>query len=241
MDKNKNYAVLKKFSQEQGIDLFGVADIREIRNEFQILENLVQGLDRAVCLGVRLSSSILSEISNAPTRLYFHHYRTVNAYLDQTVFKISNFMQRKGFKALPIPASIILDWENQRAHLSHKKLGVLAGLGWIGRNNLLVNEKLGSQFRLATILTDMPLKLDKPVKKDCNSCYLCVNMCPAGAIKNSPSEFDHLKCFEKLKEFQKQKLVDQYICGVCVNVCSPRWRLSSDKKNSWCLQRGKGK
>lgn len=222
MDKTKNYSTLKKFSQDQGIDLFGVAGIKDIKKEFQILKPLADSLDKAVCVGVRLSESALSEISDAPTRLYFHHYRTVNAYLDQTALKICNFIQRKGFKALPIPASIILDWENQTAHLSHKKLGVLAGLGWIGRNNLLVNEKIGSQFRLATILTDLPLKLDKPLKKDCGDCRLCVKMCPAQAIKESPSDFDHIKCFEKLKEFQRQKLVDQYICGVCVNLCKGR-------------------
>lgn len=219
INKKKNYDILKKFAFEQGVDLFGVADIKNIRKEFKITQPLAEKFDKAVCLGARLSVSILSEIQNAPTRLYFHHYRTVNAYLDQTALKVSNFIQRKGFKSLPIPASIILDWENQTAHLSHKKLGVLAGLGWIGRNNLLVNEKIGSQFRLATILTDMPLKTDKPVKKGCGACRLCVNMCPAQAIKENPSDFDHIKCFEKLREFQKQKLVDQYICGVCVNIC----------------------
>jgi epoxyqueuosine reductase QueG len=120
---------------------------------------------------------------------------------------------------MPIPASQIVDWQNQKAHLSHKDLGYLAGLGWIGRNNLLVNKHLGSQFRLASILTDMPLRIDKPTKEDCRECKLCVNMCPAGAIKKNPVDFDHIKCFEKLKEFQKQRLVDQYICGVCVNAC----------------------
>jgi len=118
-----------------------------------------------------------------------------------------------------MPASQILDWQNQKAHLSHKKIGYLAGLGWIGRNNLLVNRKLGSQFRLASILTDMPLKKDKPLKLDCGSCRLCLAVCPAQAIKESARDFDHHKCFEKLQEFQKQKLVDQYICGICVKVC----------------------
>ncbi|MDD5027490.1 MAG: hypothetical protein PHV58_03230 [Candidatus Omnitrophica bacterium] len=219
MDKNKNYASLKKFCLDQGIDLFGVADIRKVKKDFQLSENSLVGLDKAVCLGLRLSGSILGEISLAPTRLYFHHYRTVNACLDQIALKAANFIQRKGFSALPIPASIILDWENQRAHLSHKQVGVLAGLGWIGRNNLLVNRRLGSQFRLSSILTDMPLKLDKPLKDDCASCRLCVKICPAQAIKDNPQDFEHIRCFEKLKEFQKQKLVDQYICGVCVNVC----------------------
>jgi len=219
MDKNKNYTSLKKFCQNLGIDLFGVADIKDIKKDFMLSENILENLDKAVCLGVRLSSSILEEITDAPTRLYFHHYRTVNAFLDQAALGACNYVQNKGFLALPIPASQLVDWRNQKAHLSHKKLGVLAGLGWVGRNNLLVNKKFGSQFRLVSILTNMPLKIDKPTKEDCGSCRLCITVCPAGAIKENSQDFEHLKCFEKLKEFQKQKLVDQYICGICVKVC----------------------
>lgn len=202
-----------------GADLFGVADIRKIRSEFLISPNVLDRLDKAICLGVRLSASIMEEIQEAPTRLYFHHYRTINAFLDQAALKLSNYIQRIGFYALPIPASQILDWQNQRAHLSHKKIGFLAGIGWIGRNNLLVNKKLGSQFRLVTILTDIPLKTGKPTKENCQECRICVNICPAQAIKDNPLDFDHVKCFAKLKEFQKQRLVDQYICGICVKVC----------------------
>ena len=219
MPKNKNYSVLKKLSAEAGLDLFGVADIKNIKNNFRLSPQILEKLDKAVCLGIRLSGSILEEISQAPTRLYFHHYRTANAFMDQAAFKMANYIQKKGFFALPIPASQILDWENQKAHLSHKELGVLAGLGWIGRNNLLVNPALGSQFRLVSILTDMPLKTDKPLKKDCRGCRICIEICPCGAIKENPLDFDHIRCFEKLKEFQKKRLVDQYVCGVCVNAC----------------------
>lgn len=219
MDRYKNYLSLKKYCLNLGADLFGVADIRKIKKDFLLSSKLVSGLDKAVSIGVRLSSAILEEIESAPTRLYFYHYRTVNAFLDQIALKVCNYIQQKGYSGLPVPASQILDWQNQKAHLSHKKIGLLAGLGWIGRNNLLVNAKLGSQFRLASILTNMPLKADKPLKKECNNCRLCIRICPAGAIKNNPLEFEHIKCFEKLKEFQKQRLVDQYICGVCVNAC----------------------
>jgi len=219
MDKNKNYIGLKKYCIDSGADLFGVAGIQPIKGEFSLSANTLEKFNKAVCLGARLSQSVLAEISDAPTRLYFHHYKTVNMSLDQMALKVCNYIQKKSFQALPIPASLILDWQNQKAHLSHKKIGYLAGLGWIGRNNLLVNKHFGSQFRLVTILTDMPLKIDKPVKDDCKGCKLCVNMCPVGAIKEDPLGFDYFKCFEKLKEFQKQRLVDQYICGVCVNAC----------------------
>ncbi len=219
MDKKKNYLSLKKFCLNLGIDLFGVADISEIKSKFSLSEKSLQNLDKAVCLGMRLSTSVLEEIADAPTRLYFHHYRTANVFLDQAAIRIANFIQAKGYSALPIPASQILDWENQRAHLSHKEIAVSAGLGWIGRNNLLVNKLLGSQLRLASILTDMPLALDKKTKDSCGACRICVTTCPASAIKENSSDFDHIKCFEKLKEFQKKRLVDQYICGVCVNAC----------------------
>ncbi|MDD4939523.1 MAG: hypothetical protein PHE18_03395 [Candidatus Omnitrophica bacterium] len=223
MDKNKNYESLKKYCLDLGVDLFGVAGgIEDLKKEFALSKNALEGLDKAVALGLRLSKGILKEIESAPTRLYFHHYRAVNALLDQIALKASNYIQKKGYLSLPIPASQITDWKNQKAHLSHKKIGYLAGLGWIGRNNLLVNKELGSQSRLVTVLTNMPLKIDKPLKHSCGVCKLCIDACPAHAIKENPSGFDHLKCFEKLKEFQKQRLVDQYICGVCVNACGGR-------------------
>jgi len=219
MSKEQNYQSLKQFSEEQGVDLFGVAQISQAKKDFTLSLDLSDKFDSAVCLGVRLSEAILSEIKDAPTRLYFHHYRTANVFLDQTALRVCNYIQRKGFRALPVGASQIVDWRKQSAHLSHKKLGYLAGLGWIGRNNLLVNQELGSKFRLTSILTDMPLKLDQPVKSTCGSCRRCISVCPAGAIKESIEDFDHQSCFEKLKEFQKKRLTDQYICGVCVNVC----------------------
>jgi len=85
-----------------------------------------------------------------------------------------------------------------------------------------VNKKLGSQFRLVSVLTNMPLKADKPLKQDCGDCRLCITVCPCAAIKDSHLDFDHARCFEKLKEFQRQHLVDQYVCGVCVNACGGR-------------------
>jgi len=227
-DKEKNYLDLKNFCLDEGIDLFGVADISQIKNEFKISPKTLQNLDKAVCLGSMLSGSVLSEIEEVPTKLYFHHYKIVNSFLDQIALRLSNIIQKKGFLALAIPATQIIDWEKNTAHLSHRKLGVLAGLGWIGRNNLLVNEKLGSQFRLVSILTDMPLKTDQLSEKDCGQCRLCVKMCPSGAIQESAADFDHIKCFEKLKSFQKQRQVEQFVCGVCVNVCQGQSR--SNKK-----------
>lgn len=221
MDKKKNYQLIQKIAKTLGADLFGVADIRGIKKDFALSPELLEQFDTAIVAAVRLSGSVLSEIVDHPTKLYFHHYRSVNALLDQLALRLVNSIQDKGYRALAIPASQILDWQKQTAHLSHKKIAQLAGLGWIGRNNLLVNKKYGSKIRLVTILTDMPLTTDKSVKEDCASCQACVTVCPVGAIKQDPAGFDHLGCFEKLKDFQKQKYVEQYICGICVKACKP--------------------
>jgi len=221
MPKN-NKQDLKKLCFSLGIDLFGVADIEKLSHEFLISPKVSAKMTRAVCLGLRISQAVLDDIESVPTKLYFYHYRMLNMFLDQTALRAANYIQAKGYYSLAIPSSQIIDWEKLHAHVSHRKLGVLAGLGWIGRNNLLVNKKLGSQFRLVTILTNMPLKPDKPVKEDCGSCHLCVKICPAQAIADDAADFKHAQCFEKLKGFQLQRQVDQYVCGVCVNVCKGR-------------------
>jgi len=217
--EEKNYILLKNFVLAREISLFGVANIIEIRDEFLIKKDVIRYFDKGISLGYRLNDCILEEIIDKPTKLYYHHYRQVNFLLDRVALSLSSFIQRMGYKALPIPASQIIDWEKQRAHLSHKKIGMLAGLGWIGRNNLLVNPELGARFRLVTVLTDMPLKIDEPLKTDCGECRACVSVCPANAIKENPEDFDHLACFEKLKEFRKEGISNQYICGVCVKYC----------------------
>ncbi len=70
------------------------------------------------------------------------------------------------------------------------------------------------------MLTDMPLETDKPLEGDCGVCQKCLKPCPAQAIKEKKEEFDHMACFEKLKEFRKMGIVGQHICGVCVKACS---------------------
>jgi epoxyqueuosine reductase len=219
-ERKLNYEKLMGFAMDQGLSLFGVADIAGIREEFSLAKKLREKFDFGISLGKRLLDAVLEDIKDRPTPLYFHHYRQLNFFLDRAAFLLSSFIQESGFQALPIPASQILDWDRQTAHLSHKKVGYLAGLGFIGRNNLLVNPELGARFRLVTVLTDMPLEADKPLEGDCGVCRKCLKPCPAQAIGKTEEEFDHKACFEKLKEFKKMGIVGQHICGVCVKACS---------------------
>ncbi len=219
-EEKKNTESIKKFALDLDASLFGVADVTEIRDEFFLDEKVRQKYNRAISLGKRLLNSVFDDIKDKPTPLYFHHYRQLNFFLDRAAFLLSSHIQDLGYDALPIPASQILDWEDQKGHLSHKKVGYLAGLGWIGLNNLLVHPDFGARFRLVTVLTDIPLEADKPLRAGCEECMKCLETCPAHAIKEKREDFDHRACFEKLKEFRNKRIVSQYICGVCVKACS---------------------
>ncbi len=205
-----------------GFSLFGTADISGIRDSFLLPENLKDRVGFAVSMGKRLVTGVLDDILDRPTPLYFHHYRQINYFLDRGAMLLASRIQDLGFRAVPIPASQVIDWPKQRAHLSHKKVGEMAGLGRIGRNNLLVTPEFGSQFRLVTILTDMPLEAGNPSNADCGTCRTCIGVCPADAIKERREDFEHIGCFEMLKEFRNKGLVGQYICGLCVKACSGR-------------------
>jgi len=184
-----------------------------------ISPEVIESLPFAISLAFRLSDKVIEDIKDHPTQLYLHHYRQVNYLLDRVALLIADNIQKRGYDALPIPASQVIDWENQKGHLSHKLVAQEAGLGWIGRNNLLVTPEWGARVRLVTVLTNLPLKTDRRLKKDCDSCKACTQVCPAQAIKEKKEEFDHIACFETMKKFRKEYNISHYICGICVKAC----------------------
>jgi epoxyqueuosine reductase len=218
-----HYRMLQEESRRMGGDIFGVADLsRTPMATCDLDKDLVRALPFGIAIGVRLADAVLEEIKDHPTLLYLHHYRQANYLLDRIAFNVAAIIQRAGGMAIPIAASQIVDWEGQRGHLSHKALAHAAGLGWWGRNNLLVTPAYGARVRLVSILTDLPMLIDSPLNSSCDQCRRCIAACPAGAIKEDKGEFDHRGCFEKLKEFRNNYHVGQYICGVCVKACQPQ-------------------
>jgi epoxyqueuosine reductase QueG len=197
-----------------------VTDLRHLKKEEILLPpSLIDRLPYGISVGYHLSDSILEEIVDQPTPLYFHHYQRINILLDTIALIVTSATQDLGYQAMPIPASQLVDWKNQKGHLSHKHVARAAGLGWIGRNNLLVNDQFGSRIRLVTILNDLPLPIDSPSLKNCDSCRNCLSVCPAGAIKERQEDFEHLRCYEQLRTFAKTLHFSHNICGVCVKAC----------------------
>jgi len=236
MNQDGLYEEIRQLCFKNHASALGVAPLDSVRtDDFILPDPLLKELPLAVSVAMRLSPAVLSTLEDRPNRLYEHHYRQLNFALDRLALTLANHIQSLGYKALPIPASQIVDWQNQRAHLSHKRIAVAAGLGWLGRNNLLVTPEYGAQVRLVTVLTDLQPARDMnelssirivsqaspvPDFNGCGECRDCIAVCPAHAIGETPGEFNHLACYEKLKEFQRQRYVSQFICGLCVRACS---------------------
>ncbi|HOE16958.1 MAG TPA: hypothetical protein PLX02_05325 [Syntrophorhabdaceae bacterium] len=220
MGIDKNTEFIEAYLKGQDVDVFGVGDMSFYDKELVALDNsLKERLTFGISFGLVLSKGILETLTDGPTLIYLHHYRQLNYRLDMAAYLLSREIERKGFVAMPFAASQLVDWKDQRAHISHKKVGEIAGVGWIGRNNLLVHPVFGAQVRYNTVLTDMPLDAGKPLGKDCGQCRACISACPAGAIREEKENFDHQGCYLMLNKFKKERNLGHHICGICIRAC----------------------
>jgi len=212
-----------------GADLVGVADIAPL-NELKVNPpNLLQGFVRAVSIAIQLPISIFEAILDKPTPNYSSAYKTANLILDQLAFKTAVAFQKDGYHSVPIPASQVLDRENWYAAISHKAVARMAGLGWQGKNLLLITPQFGSRVRLVTVLTTAPLAVDTQIANKCGDCMLCRDACPAKAIKGVNTT-DHYRdrnealhfsrCVNQLTiEYAALPGIEAAICGICISVC----------------------
>jgi epoxyqueuosine reductase QueG len=216
---------LKSDALGAGIGAFGICNLEELQKEHAaLLDDIPGGFTRALVFGIAVPEGCLAAIVDRPTLAYFHHYRQLNYILDRFAVSAALAIEQSGSKALAVAASQVTSWRPvPKGHISHRLLAEAAGLGWRGRNNLLVTPEHGSRIRLVSVLTDLPVEISNTVPEfNCGSCRACVSVCPAGAIGDSPEDFDAQACSEKLAEFSKIQFIGQRICGVCVKACAPR-------------------
>ena len=103
----------------------------------------------------------------------------------------------------------------------------LSGLGWIGKNSLLINKDVGSYFFIAEIICDLELEYDAPVSDRCGNCTRCIDACPTNAITQA-QVIDSNKCISYLtienknsipKELKNEMNQSIFGCDICQDIC----------------------
>jgi epoxyqueuosine reductase len=139
--------------------------------------------------------------------------------------KLTDFLKRIREKIGQIEGRGFVD----SAPVLERAWAVESGLGWVGKNGNLINKKIGSFFFIATLITDLKLKSDKPFVQDfCGTCNRCIEACPTDAILPN-KEIQASQCISYFTiELKQSQLPDQYKakseewifgCDICQDVC----------------------
>lgn len=117
--------------------------------------------------------------------------------------------------------------EDLLAVFSFKYAAVNAGLGWIGKNDVLITEKYGPRVRLSAVLVDYPFETGRKITESrCGSCNRCVDICPHKALKGLNWDINALRnnlidyhlCNQKRSAYI-EKHGRKNACGLCMVVC----------------------
>ncbi|MEN8122911.1 MAG: tRNA epoxyqueuosine(34) reductase QueG, partial [Bacteroidota bacterium] len=131
-----------------------------------------------------------------------------------------------------------------------------SGLGWIGKNGMLINKKIGSFVFIAELIINLELEYDTPINEYCGTCTRCIDACPTNAIIDDKI-VDGSKCISYLTielrgeiplEFEGKLQNMVFGCDICQDVCphnskakpheheglKPIRALLEMNKNDWC-------
>lgn len=175
------------------------------------------------------------------------HYRTEENWDEAEYGKVARYARGTDYhEFMPQRLRELLNWIgsqtpcNGRVYvdtgpLLERDLARRAGLGWIGKNTLLMSRELGSYFLIGEILLDIALPIDAPhIAQFCGSCTRCLDACPTQAFE-APGVLNANKCIsyqtienrERTPEPLRQLMGDWIFgCDVCQEVCP--WNAKSD-------------
>ncbi len=215
---------IKKQLMGLGADMVGIGDLSMIPSE--VRKNMPFGISIAIAY----SPQDIQGIGEGPTEEYYRAYMRINDKLDSIITEGADYLKKIGYEAIAQTIEEVAKVETKYdSVLPHKTVATRAGMGWIGKNALLVTKKYGSAIRISSILTNAPLTADIPIdESNCKECRKCVEKCPGEAVKGlnwsvrtgRNELFDPVRCRAKARELSWSRIGREIsLCGKCILLC----------------------
>lgn len=204
-----------------GAEVCGIAGIERFKDAPHGFHpaDILPGTQSVIVFGKQFSKSIFAANTNVPYTLMRNKLvEIIDDVSIQLVFK----MEEEGYTAIPVPSSEPYEfWDVPKRHgrgiLSLKHAAQLSGLGTIGKNTLLINEKYGNRLWLGAVLTTAALEQDVLTKRQCpENCQICINSCPQSALDEI--SIDQKKCRE-ISASSTEGGGSVYSCNLCRKLC----------------------
>ena len=174
--------------------------------------NQNRGYSVALLIGIVLSPGYIFRLSKENILDKSEFSETENS-ADKLAEWTADFINAKGYKAFAQSERNLClhgfyDEMTKTTPLPHKVIAIMAGLGWIGKNNLLVTQEYGSATCMCTVLTNAPLPTENTpiVMPKCGKCSVCKSVCQADVIHGSTWKIG----------MNRDLIVDVYHCDSCL-------------------------
>ena len=212
----------KKISVSLGADKCGIASIDRFKNApkgFHPID-IYKKCKSVIVFLIQMPTDIILASNPVP---YSHTAYLIYSKLDKIGHDFCRTIQNTDNHAVPIPSDVpYLYWDNVNSHgigiLSLRHAGFLAGLGILGRNNLLINSDLGNMVYIGAVLTDIELESDPIIENiSCPpKCRICLDSCPQKALDGLTVNQKLCRDFSGLNHDRGFSI---YTCNDCRKAC----------------------
>ncbi|MDZ7608814.1 MAG: tRNA epoxyqueuosine(34) reductase QueG [Cyclobacteriaceae bacterium] len=244
-EKNKHTNFLKEQAQLLGFDFCGISKAEKLSTEEQNLSDwLSKGYHGKMAwmdnhFDKRLNPAELVPGAKSVVSLMYNYYPGNEGSLNPT-HRVARYAYGKDYhnvikeklrSLLSILRNEIGDFAGRAfvdsAPIMERQWAARSGLGWLGKNTLLLNKERGSYFFLAELVIDLELDYDLPIRDYCGSCTRCIDACPTEAILEG-GILDASRCISYLTIELKEAIPDEFKgktgnwifgCDICQEVC----------------------
>ena len=222
------YQKIEAAARASGSGLVGFADLSPLKGMLAG-DSTTFELPFAVTFAVEIPKEAARASLNKPSEEMRSAYKMCNKKLKEAGEKIVQILAAEGYQARFVDPALRVDKEKLLGPISQKAIASLSGMGWIGKNGLLITEEYGARQRMGAVLTNMPVtRQAKLIDNQCGDCTACVDRCAMKVLKgpgfkHHPESRDLVIDWAKCGVYEAKLIGDgskpEMACGRCISVC----------------------